>query len=184
MGYLILYDDSPAIRANLKGAIVSINGFETNDWDTLGKEISKYAVGEEVTIITTEGEYKIRLEENKYNSENPWLGVGITSKSLQTVEGNKMIIPFIGESQTNYKSNYAFAVFIFNFLQWLILISFSVALINMLPMGIFDGGRFFYLTIFAITKSERKAERWFKGVTRFLLFLLLLIMVFWVIGIR
>jgi hypothetical protein len=49
----------------------------------------------------------------------------------------------------------------------------------MLPMGIFDGGKFFYLTIFLLTKSKKKAELWFKIATNFLLFLFLLLMVFW-----
>jgi membrane-associated protease RseP (regulator of RpoE activity) len=57
-----------------------------------------------------------------------------------------------------------------------------VALINMLPMGIFDGGRFFYLTILSIFKDKKKAEKAFKGVTYFFLFLLLVMMVFWAIG--
>jgi len=61
------------------------------------------------------------------------------------------------------------------------LISISVAFVNMLPVGIFDGGRFFYLTILGITKNKKKAEKTFRFVTKFFLFLLLLLMVFWVV---
>ena len=62
------------------------------------------------------------------------------------------------------------------------MISASVALMNMLPMGIFDGGRFFYLTILVLTRNEKKAERWFKISTNFFLLILVLLMVLWVIS--
>ena len=70
-------------------------------------------------------------------------------------------------------------MFVYNLLWWLVLISISVALMNMLPMGIFDGGRFFYLTILLLTKSEKKAKFWFKISTNVLLGLFFLLMVFW-----
>jgi membrane-associated protease RseP (regulator of RpoE activity) len=182
-GYLILYDDSPAINSNLKGAVISVDGKETNSWDELGKVISEHSPEDEIHVITTEGDYKIKLGESPVQKGKAWLGIGVSGKTTPTIEGQRVIIPFVGKSLSNYKSNFGFAVFIFNFLEWLVLISFSVALVNMLPMGIFDGGRFFYLTIFSLTKSKRKAEKWFKGVTKFLLFLLILLMIFWVIGI-
>jgi len=50
-------------------------------------------------------------------------------------------------------------VFVYNLLWWLVLISLSVALVNMLPMGIFDGGRFFYLTVLGITKNEKLSQK-------------------------
>ena len=64
-------------------------------------------------------------------------------------------------------------------LWWLILISISVALVNMLPMGLFDGGRFFYLTILAITGKETWAKNSFKWITYFFLLGLLIVMAFW-----
>jgi len=60
-----------------------------------------------------------------------------------------------------------------------VIISISVALINMLPVGIFDGGRFFYLTVLGITKSENIAKRAFAFSTYLFLFILLILMVTW-----
>ena len=62
------------------------------------------------------------------------------------------------------------------------MISISVALINMLPVGIFDGGRFFYLTILGLTKSEKIAKRFFTISTKFFLFLLLVLVFLWAIS--
>lgn len=183
-GYIIVYDDSPAIRNDLSGAIKEFNGVKTADWNELGEEILSYSPGDEVEIITSEGIYNIILEENPLNSSVPWLGIGYLPTEGKGVIGKitKWISSFKKE-YLYYEPKYDGAEFIYDFFWWLVLISFSVALVNMLPMGIFDGGKFFYLTIFAITKSKRKAERWFKLVTRFLLLLVLLLMIFWAIGI-
>jgi membrane-associated protease RseP (regulator of RpoE activity) len=184
LNYVILYDDSPAIRADLKGAITGINGVSVDSWEVLGDELNKYSPGDTVRITTTEDEYEIVLEENPLDNESPWIGIGYNEVSRRGVIGRISTgISSFKKTSLYYEANFKGAEIIYDFLWWLVLISFSVALVNMLPMGIFDGGRFFYLTIFSLTGSKVKAEKWFKGVTRFLLFLLILLMVFWVIGI-
>jgi membrane-associated protease RseP (regulator of RpoE activity) len=52
----------------------------------------------------------------------------------------------------------------------------------MLPLGILDGGRFFYLTILGITKSRKVAKRTFAGITYFIIFLFVLLMLKWAIS--
>jgi membrane-associated protease RseP (regulator of RpoE activity) len=52
----------------------------------------------------------------------------------------------------------------------------------MLPVGIFDGGRFFYLTVLALTKSEKTAKRLFVFSTQFFIFILLLLLIFWAVS--
>ena len=109
-----------------------------------------------------------------------WLGVGFATQESSGLLGRISNFLFsFKKPNVYYKPKFEAGLFIYNLLWWIVLISFSVALINMLPVGIFDGGRFFYLTILAITKSERKAKRTFSFVTYFFLFLILLLMVFW-----
>jgi membrane-associated protease RseP (regulator of RpoE activity) len=87
------------------------------------------------------------------------------------------------EANVHYEPKFdGWSWFIYNMLWWTILISISVALVNMLPVGIFDGGRFFYLTVLGITGSEKVAKRAFSYVTYFFLFLLLVLMFFWAIS--
>ena len=71
--------------------------------------------------------------------------------------------------------------FIYHFLWWTVLISLSVALVNMLPLGIFDGGRFFYLTIWGITGSKKVGEIAFKLSTYLLLLVIVALMVKWLL---
>lgn len=185
MSYLILYDDSPALKAEIDGAIIKINETNITDWTTFGKEIDKYSPGENITITTKINDtiikdYEITLGENPINSTKAWIGVGYAEIK------SKGLIRQVIDKLSSFKKKYIYyepksdlSLFIYNLLWWLVLISISVALMNMLPMGIFDGGRFFYLTILSLTKSKKKAELWFKISTNFLLFLFLLLMVLW-----
>ena len=52
----------------------------------------------------------------------------------------------------------------------------------MLPVGIFDGGRFFYLAVLGLTKSKEIAKKSFAIITYIFLALVAVIMVFWGIG--
>jgi len=183
--YLFLYDDSPAIRAGIDGPIVKFNGVQLSDWASLGNEISKYSPGENVTITTKINDtiitnYNITLGRDPANSTKAWIGVGYAD-----VKG-KGVFRQIIDGLSSFKKKYILYeprseawLFVYNLLWWLVLISISVALMNMLPMGIFDGGRFFYLTILSLTKSKKKAELWFKISTNFLLGLFALLMVLW-----
>ncbi len=139
--------------------------------------ISDYSPKEKVIIKTNKGDYEIEFQESPYEEDKAWLGVFVLQRPL--IGGHKAIMPGIGKPGIYYEAKSELGIILENFFEWLVLISFGVALINMLPMGIFDGGRFFYLTIYSLTKSEKKAKNWFKFSTNFLLFLVLLIMIFW-----
>lgn len=185
--YLLLYDYAPAILAEVEGTIVEINKIKINDWEEFGDELSKYAPGENITITTKNEEelkeYTITLMENPEDSEKSWVGVGYIESERKGVIGK--IVTWLSSFKKQYiyyEAKFEAATFIYNLLWWMVLISISVALMNMLPMGIFDGGRFFYLTILSITKNKKKAELWFKISTNFLLFLFILLMVFWVLS--
>ncbi len=186
-GYLILYDDAPAINANLSSIIVKINGVSVASKEKMGGELLKYSPGEKVTITTLEDDaffdHEITLEKNPTNKTLPYLGIGFMDKKGSGVL-SKIVGIFSSFKDTNvyYKTNFGAAEFIYDLLWWLVLISFSVALVNMLPVGLFDGGRFFYLAMLAITKSQDKAKKIFSILTYLFLFLLGVIMVFWAIN--
>ena len=180
---ILLYYDSPAINAKLKGAIFEINGNKVVGRDELRDELLKYSAGDEV-LIKTKGdevlEYEIVLGENPY-SDAGWLGIEFMEPTRKGVVGKMYtLLGSFKETHTYYEPKYdGWSEFVYDLLWWLVLISLSVALVNMLPVGIFDGGRFFYLTVLGITKSKKIANRCFAFMTYLFLLLLLLIMVFW-----
>jgi len=185
--YLLLYDDAPAIKANLSNIIIKINGKNINSKEELGKEILNYTPGSKVTITAlvddADRDYEITLGKSPENENRPYLGIGFINKESSGIFGKVMaVFTSFRSSGVYYKSNFQVAEFIYNLIWWLVLICFSVALVNMLPVGIFDGGRFFFLFMLALTKSEKKAKKIFSAVTYLFLFLLVVIMVFWAIS--
>jgi membrane-associated protease RseP (regulator of RpoE activity) len=184
---IALFYDAPAINTKLEGVITEINGAKINNLEKLSEELLKHSPGDTITLNTKtedkEKEYKIVLEENPEIKGRAWLGIGFTNQESSGIL-NKIISFLFSFKKSNvyYESKFGAGLFIYNLLWWIVVISLSVAFINMLPVGIFDGGRFFYLTILAITKSEKKAKKTFSFMTYLFLFLLLLLMIFWFIS--
>jgi membrane-associated protease RseP (regulator of RpoE activity) len=186
--FIGLYDDAPAINVGLKGVITEINGFDINSIEKISDELLKYSPGEAITITTQlDGEtqiYDIVLDENPTKEGVAFLGIGFSNQ-----QGSGIIRALISKISSFkkphifYEAKFEAGEFIYNLLWWLVMVSFSIALVNMLPVGLFDGGRFFYLTILAITKKEKIAKRAFSIITYFFLALLAVIMVFWAISV-
>jgi len=188
--FLILYDNAPAINAELVGAIIEINNVKVNSIDSLKNELKKYSVGEKINMKTkTSGgisEYEIVLEEHPNEKNVAWLGIGFSTQESRGIIGKMYtILSSFKEEHIYYEAKCESMVFIYDLLWWIILISISVALINMLPIGIFDGGRVFYLTVLAAVKNNKdKAKKIFSWMTSLLLFILLVLMFFWFISFR
>jgi membrane-associated protease RseP (regulator of RpoE activity) len=185
---IVLYPSGPAIEGNLSRLILEINGVGIGSIEDLQIELAKHSPGDEITVRTEIGEgeivdQKIILAENPSREGVAWLGVGFFDRQRNSLLGKIIVASSFRDTHVSYEPKFdVFSDFIYNLLWWLVLISISVALINMLPVGMFDGGRFFYLTVLGLTKSEKVAKKAFKFSTGFFLFLLFLIMFFWAIS--
>lgn len=184
--------DSPAIKSGFpnvdqihKAAITEINDVKIKSYNQLSNEIAKYSPGETINLKIKNGKeekiYNLTLEPHP---NNPNLGyLGITSQTTSNSITGKLLnkINFYKNPQVSYEpvTSPTIVILIHDFLWWIALINLLVALFNMLPLGILDGGRFFYLTILAITKSEKISKRFFSAVTYIILLLLALIMLIW-----
>jgi len=181
------YYETPALKAKLTGIITEVDGIKIVSYEQFGEILSSSKPNDILTIRTLVGkdvtEYKIKLAEYPGNKSRGFLGIGAVPVSY-----NNKLIGMVAGWFTWFKDSHVYYVpafdgefvkFIYDLLWWLVIINISVALMNMLPLGIFDGGRFFYLTVLKITKSKRIAEISFKTSTYILLFLVLLLMFFW-----
>jgi membrane-associated protease RseP (regulator of RpoE activity) len=184
--YVLLYDNAPAVNANLEGIITQINDVGVNSRETVGEELSKYSPGDEVVITTIiEGEaeeYTIALGLRPDDESAAYLGVGFVNQESSGLMGGLITVLSLKEPNIYYEAKFNAGTFIYDLLWWLVIINISIALVNMLPVGIFDGGRFFYLTILAITKKEKVAKKAFSIITYLFLLLLLVIMAFWLMS--
>lgn len=181
-----VYYDAPAIKNNLNGIITKINHIPVTNKEILAEELGKYSPGESIFVGTiSEGEearQEITLEANPENPEKAWIGIVFIQKQSSGIFGKlSAVIMKFKDPNIYYQPRVdGLSLFIYNLLWWLILISISVALVNMLPVGIFDGGRFFYLTILGITGREKIARKSFAFVTYLFLILVAALMFFWI----
>lgn len=184
---LTAYEDTPALRARLAGPIVSFDGVPTPTIQTLRDAIQSHRPGDTVTIVTVQDDQRISqtvtLDERNGKA---YLGVGVNMPSQNGFRGvvSSFLIN-IKDPFTYYEPVWGgdFAWFVYYLLWWIWMINLLVALFNMLPLGILDGGRFFYLTIWGITGKERWGKRAFAAASWFFIALLGLMMVRWFIAV-
>src|SRR3989344_1978221 len=185
----LAYDNSPAFNAQLKGAISQIDNVKINSYNDLNQTLNNYGSGDQIKITTIIGktgtktkEYNIQLGERNGKA---FLGIGIIPNKPSGIMGFfYSFISKIKHPEVYYQSRIGdFGIFINDLLWWLIIINLSVALMNMLPLGIFDGGKFFLLTIWGITKSKKAGEIAYKISTWVLLLLVLALMLKWALAI-
>jgi membrane-associated protease RseP (regulator of RpoE activity) len=183
---LILYKDLPAINLVMEGVIVEFDGKNILTYDDLAIVLKEHNPGDKVNIKTKYEnkilDYNIILAEDSNQKGRAVIGIGYM-KNQATGLMSKIFdfLNFFKKTATAYEPvfNVDLVIFIYNLLWWLALINLSVALINMWPVAIFDGGRMFFLTIWAITGSEKFAQVVFRILTYIILGALLLLMVGW-----
>lgn len=183
--FVALYDDAPAINAKLNAIILEINSKKITNIESFREELIKYSPGDKITLITKGDEMQekeVILGKNPVNESLPFLGIAFVERGSQSFSG-KIMSEFSSFQKPHiyYEPKFGgISLFVYDLLWWLILISISVALVNMLPMGMFDGGRFFYLTVLVITKKEKIAKKALSIVSSLLLLLVLVIILLWV----
>ena len=188
---MMVYDDSPAFNAKLKGAITEINGEKITSYDLLSENLGKYSSGDTIQIKTLYQEtvrvnkveeltYDITLKEK---NDKAFLGIGIAPITQGGALGYfYSFMAKIKDPVLFYQSSWgALGWFIYYLLWWIVVICLSVALVNMLPLGLFDGGRFFYLTIWGLTGSKIIGKKFFELSTWLILGIVVAMMLKWVL---
>ena len=156
-GILIAGVDSggPADNLGIESGerILALNNIETPTLSTFFDVLNKTSPFEKAELKTDKAVYYITLEENPQGEERGYIGLQLIPK---VNAGIKILIWF-------------------NILiYWLFLTNLMVGLVNLLPIGIVDGGRMFYLVLLTIFKKEKIAKRTFTVVSVILLLMLLL----------
>jgi membrane-associated protease RseP (regulator of RpoE activity) len=176
---VFLYGDYPAVNAGLRGVIIQIDERNIETHTELSEALENYRPGDTIKLITDYKEEKLEfdltLEEHPEDSQRPLIGIGNTGVATTSLDK----VFFFKDPYTYYKENNEFLLFLYYLAFWIFLINIAVALFNMLPFAILDGGRFFYLTVLSITKNEKIASRAYKGIGYLILAGLILIMGIW-----
>ena len=189
----IIYQIQPGIINNLKGSIIEINNKSITSVSALSKLLGGLKPGDKIELKTKYTNdkveilsYSLILGADYQNASRAVLGIAHLQYKTSGLRGfmSKMFYSFKDPAIAyEPKANPDLTLFIYNLFWWIVLINFSVALTNMLPMGIFDGGRFFYFTILAVTRSKKIAEFCFKWATKIILLVFIALMLLWAWGI-
>lgn len=184
--FLRVYLDSPAIKSDLQGIIIQLNGEKISNAENFRQDITSKSPNQSVEIMTLiDGEqfiYNVTLMENPFNSSVGFLGiVGVQRPQPRNFVGKIFNLIQYRDPSTFYQARYNQDVAdYFRYLfYWIALINFFVAIFNMLPFGILDGGRFTYLFFLSITKSEKKSQKIYKIISSTVLLIFILILVGW-----
>lgn len=184
---LTIFYDEQNLKLNNLGVLKKLNGqeiFEYGDMrNVLDNLTNKDLVVAEIVIGDVLKNYSLTLSQSPTSPETLSLGLGNLQAPRETFK-QKVLGFFVDYKNpaTNYEQRFEAADFFYNLFWWIMIINFLVALFNMLPVSILDGGRFFYLTIASITGSEKIAKKSFKFVGLIILFLFLIMIFFWLIN--
>ncbi|MBD3253326.1 hypothetical protein GF386_06335 [Candidatus Pacearchaeota archaeon] len=183
-GIVGLYEDLPAIREGLIGTIIEIDGEEIKTHEDLTEILDNKKPGEEISIKTRFKdeiqEYEFELSQHPENSSKPMIGIANSRVKKNMAESFSRLFK---DLFTEYQFKSEFLVFLYYMVFWIFLINILVGFFNMLPLAILDGGRFFYLTVWGITGSEKIGRRAFKWVGLIILAGFILMMMSWLFGI-
>lgn len=180
-----VYLDLPAIDNVMKGVIIEVNGNEIKTSEDLSLVLKDKKPGEDIDIKTRYGEEILEYDLVMGEGEDGRGVIGIEMRPPMKLRVDDQIGNWFGfkDPFTEYKTPNDFFVFIYYAIFWLFLVNTLVAFVNMLPLGVLDGGRFFYLTIGGITRKEKIAKLAYRGVTWLILLGLILMMITWLIRI-
>jgi membrane-associated protease RseP (regulator of RpoE activity) len=190
LAQMIVYPEAPAILSRMKGAIIRADEIKIKRHEDLTQFLQNKNPGDVVTFVTeidtgvTE-EYSLTLGTHPDGSGRAYLGVGHNTPNPKGLVQNFLYtFAKFKDPSTFYKPSWDgdFVWFIYHFLWWVMIINLLVALFNMLPLGMLDGGRFFYLAVWGIFGKEKTAKRMFSWMTKLIILVFVLMMVFW--GIR
>mgnify|MGYP001571999002 CR=1 FL=1 len=181
---IIVFDDAPAIRENLIGAITSIDGVPIMNTADLSNSLDSLTPGREIVVTTIDKEgmkhtYNFAPDERNGRA---YFGIGFYPQETQGFRGAiKSMFAKVKMPNTYYVPTWdgEFAQFIYDLLWWVVVINVLVALMNMLPVSILDGGRFFYITVMGMTGSEKTAKKVYSLISWFILLLLIIMMAKW-----
>ncbi len=134
-----LVNNTPAMRTNLSGTIIMIENYTIKDVKSLANVLSKLEPGQTVNIITTEGNYSVKLADKNGSA---YLGVIVETK----LELKEMYKPF------DYVITHLMTL-----ISWLFLLNLGVGIVNVLPIKPLDGGLMF--EEFLKSKIGKKAEK-------------------------
>jgi len=185
---LVVYEDAPAVKSQLPlgTAITQIDNAPIRTVSDLQSFLSEKNPGETIVITTFNGDQEetttLTLAEHPEIAGKSYVGIGHKNQEpVGAIQKFFAVFMSFKEPATYYKPSFDedTATFFLHFLWWIMIINLLVALFNMLPLGMLDGGKFFYLLIAGITRSEKAGAWAYKWMGRLIIAAFIIMMLYW-----
>jgi len=164
----------PADLAGMKPpfTIEEINGENTLNEENFTRAVEGIKPGQEISIKTEKGSYKIKTVENPDNASKGFIGIA----------GFEQKIGVKKSFEERYGTFLPKSLMWINLLViWLFIINVGIGLFNLLPLGPVDGGRMFYVAALSIFKDEKKAMKIWSIVSVACLLIIIINLLPWLI---
>jgi membrane-associated protease RseP (regulator of RpoE activity) len=147
--------------------ITHINGVEINTMEDLTSTLDGTIPYERLTLETQNNTYQLVLEEHPDGEESGYMGINLGIKT----GFNQEIIDKIGMFPIQV------LIWLSILTYWLFLTNLMVGLVNLLPIGIVDGGLMFHIALGTFIKNEKTVKIVFGTVSIILLLFLLFFLI-------
>jgi membrane-associated protease RseP (regulator of RpoE activity) len=182
---VLVFSDSPALNARLDQTILEFDFTQITSQEELSHAIEHHNPGDTVQVKTLSvagevTEHQVTLADN--GEGQAFLGVGTFPRQGRGFL-SKIYTFFtqVRDPNTYYESKIGSSgQFIYDIIWWIVIINLLVALFNMYPAGILDGGRFLMLAVWGATGSKKFGEYSLKVGTWLLLLAVAAMMTRWV----
>ncbi|MBD3155877.1 MAG: hypothetical protein GF368_04445 [Candidatus Aenigmarchaeota archaeon] len=163
--YAIENEDYPANQINLTGVITEINGIKIRNLDQFQNFLDTTQPGDEIRIKTLEKTYNLTLIEHPSEPGKGFMGISIIPPTfLNKIFGGDPNIHY--EIRENFPDYLESIISWFNgLINWVGIISISVAVANLLPFLPFDGGIIWQAIFEKITKNKKLSKKMIIGLS-------------------
>lgn len=163
---VVVYSTVENYPMNLSGVnagekIISINNMNVLNVDDFKKIMSNVKAGENILLKTNKTDYNIKTIENPKEEGKAYLGVSVVPEKYELKFKNLRFL-------TGTISWFAMLF------SWIFLLNFLIALVNLLPLPVVDGGRMMYLAVLGLVKDEKTAKKIFSVIAFLCLLLIIL----------
>jgi membrane-associated protease RseP (regulator of RpoE activity) len=181
---MTLFFNEKDFQITTLGVLKSINGQNVSSYKEMRSALSNKSVNETVLVEIEMNKktklYSFNLFAHPTRNGEVSLGLGNVIPPRTTFK-EKLIGLFANykDPTISYQEKFSSADFFYNLLWWIMIINFLVALFNMLPLGILDGGQFYQLAILSVVKSEKISAKIILWTKKLIAFAFFLMMFFW-----
>ena len=155
----------PAQEAGITAGdeILGVNGIQTLSIKDFSNVMDEIKPGEEVQLMTSQGNILTKTTEDPKNKSRAYLGISFT----QDYKIKDNVYKKFGKTPW-------LLIYLLKLFNWIFVLNLGIGIINLLPLGPIDGGRMVDEVLKEKMKNKKRAKKIFKTISYISLFLLLI----------